>query len=258
MKKLALSAILGASLMVTSSAFALTSMSDSNMKAATGQAGVSIAIDNVVIESFTGSTTYTDSDGYLGNAGSVVISDKHVLKTYLAMVSEDDFIDDFTDATGLADADVRGDWNKAAALSIDVGECSVLSAGLNDNVANLGAGLATVGTALTQITTDMTGGATLEEATATAVATLITAGVADNLSEAKIYLGAVGNGVATEETVTGVVIGLPTLIINTSEDSYSVGVKMEGAINTDTDFIHIAKGASSMAILSGTVEIAAH
>jgi hypothetical protein len=54
------------------------------------------------------------------------------------------------------------------------------------------------------------------------------------------------------------VIGLPTIMINTSADEYSVGVGMEGAINDGKDYIHIAKGASSMMVLSGVIEIAAH
>lgn len=63
MKKTALSLILGASLMVSSSAFALTAMTDSNMKSATGQAGVSIALDDVTLYQYVGATTYTDTDG---------------------------------------------------------------------------------------------------------------------------------------------------------------------------------------------------
>ena len=77
--------------------------------------------------------------------------------------------------------------------------------------------------------------------------------------EAMAILGAkqiAGDG--GDIVVTGVVIGLPTLLISTSADQYSVGVAKAGAINDGKDFITISKGASAMAILGGTVEIAAH
>lgn len=191
MKKLVLSLVLGASLAVAPSVFALSSMTADNMKAATGQAGVSIAVDNVVIESFTGATSYIDAD----EGAAIVISDRHVLKSYLALVSDADFQADFAAATGGIAA--LGTWVEAHALTIDIGTCAVLSAGLSDNM-----------------------GAPL--------------------------------------TVAGVVIGLPTLLITTSADSYSVQATMTGAANSGGTYITISKAASSMAILGGTVEIAPH
>lgn len=193
MKKLVLGAILGASLMISSSAFALTAMTDANMKAATGQAGVSIAIDNVVIEQYAGSTSYIDTD----TNAAVRISDKHVIKTYLAMTSEADYQADFLAQAG---TDSLGTWKAASALTIDVGRCDALSAGLES----------------------------------------IMGAPADSL------------------TVAGVVIGLPTLLINTTADTYDVGVDMVGAVNTGANFIRVAKAANTMAILGGTVEIAPH
>lgn len=195
MKKLVLSAILGASLMISSSAFALTSMSADSMKSATGQAGVSIAIDNVVIEQYAGSTSYIDGD----TGAAVVISDKHVIKTMLAMTSAADYKADFDAATGTTLGDTAN-WVAASALTIDVGTCAALTAGLNAN---------------------------------------------NNLPAGTL-------------TVAGVVIGLPTLLINTTADTYSVGVTMTGAANSGRNFITISKGASTMAILGGTVEIAPH
>lgn len=193
MKKLALSMILGASLMVTTSAFALTSMTDSSMKSATGQAGVSIAVDNVVIETFAASTAYVDTD----TGAALVISDKHVLKTYLAMTGAQDYADDFLAQSGVANI---GTWTAAAALSIDMGRCVALSTGVANNA---GAPPAAV-------------------------------------------------------TIAGVIIGLPTLLIQTSEDNYNVGMRMAGANNDGANFIRIEKGASTMAILGGTLEIAPH
>lgn len=238
MKKLALSMILGASLMVTSSAFALTSMTDSSMKAATGQAGVSITVDNVVIEQFVGSTTYTDATGTTGSGGSIVISDKHTVKQYLAMTSEADFRANFLTATGASAVAAVGPWTKASALSIDVGTCSILRAGLNDNLSHI----------------DLASIAAM--APAAAMGTLMAAG--NDYDTAAAIVGASHNGLDATQDVTGVVIGLPTLLIATSSDTYSVGVAKTGALNTGMNFITITKGASAMAILGGTVEIAAH
>lgn len=234
MKKLVLSAVLGASLMISSSAFALTAMSDANMKAATGQAGVSIAIDNVVIEQYVGSTTYTDESGTDGTAGSVVISDKHTVKTFLALTSATDFATDFAAAANNEAA--LGNWTKASALSIDVGTCGVLTAGLIDNATNVVAAGANAAEMLADL---MSQGMTQDEAMAILGAKQIAGGGGDIV-------------------VTGVVIGLPTLLISTTADQYSVGVAKAGAINDGKDFITISKGASAMAILGGTVEIAAH
>ena len=193
MKKTIISIILGVSLAVAPSAFALTKMSDSNMKSATGQTGVSIAIDNVKIESYTGSTKNTDLD----TNASVVIGAKHTIKEYLAMTSDTDYVTDFNTATGTTLADAAN-FGLASALTIDVGTCAALSAGLDFN----------------------------------------------------------SSGVYT--TVAGVVIGLPTLLISTTADSYTVGIEMTGAANTGGTYIQISKGDSAMAILGGTVEIAPH
>ncbi len=76
MKKLALSVILGASLMVSSSAFGLEAMSDSTMKSATGQAGVTIAIDDVTLYQAVGQTIYRDTDG-LGGTSTNAIDEPH-------------------------------------------------------------------------------------------------------------------------------------------------------------------------------------
>ena len=89
MKKSVLSVVLGASLMVTSSAFALSAMTDSTMKAATGQAGVSIALDDITLYQSVGATIYTDTDGYLGtdaDAAGVKITGVESLTTIRAIV----------------------------------------------------------------------------------------------------------------------------------------------------------------------------
>ncbi|GAB6093749.1 hypothetical protein JCM14469_00010 [Desulfatiferula olefinivorans] len=251
MKKRAISLLVFASLAIPPTVFALTAMDDAGMKAATGQAGVSITVDNVVIEQFTGSTSYTDETGTTGTAGSIVISDKHVVKQYLAMTSDAVYQTRFNAVTGAnaytydhdnnaATAEITL-WNKAAALTIDVGTCTVLQAGLNDNLSSMDlVAIADWYNAVPGmvIPTMMANGLTYDEATA--------------------IIGAATNGNGAAQDVVGVVIGLPTLLISTTADEYTVGVAKAGAINDGAEFISIAKGAGAMAILGGNVEIAAH
>jgi hypothetical protein len=91
MKKTVCSLILGASLMVSSSALALTAMTDSNMKSATGQAGVSIALDDVTLYQYVGATTYTDTDGLAaingaGDSAGIKITGAETLTTIRAIL----------------------------------------------------------------------------------------------------------------------------------------------------------------------------
>ncbi len=62
MKKLVVSLILGASLAIVPSAFALKAMTADNMKDTTGQAGVSISVSNVAILTSANTCSYIDSD----------------------------------------------------------------------------------------------------------------------------------------------------------------------------------------------------
>ena len=189
MKKLAVSLIIGASLIVSPNVFALTLMTEAEMKAATGQAGVEINIDYLVFEQSIRAITYTDEDGTNGVAGSVVIKDQHFVKIYKAVVSATDYAAQFTaDTNGVAPVAI---WTKFAPLSINVGKCNVLSE-------------------------------------------------------------------IAQKPITGVVVGLPTLIINTTTEDYSVGVAMTGAVNDGKDFIHVKTANNTMAILNGTIEIAPH
>lgn len=137
MKKLALSLILGTSLIITPSAFALNAMTDSNMKAATGQAGVSIALDDITIFQSIGSTTYTDTDGisYVDDsaAGSVVISGKETLTTYRAIL-------DNTDRNGFLDRDYDEYLTRDTANGGDI-HISPVTIDVTNRVQSLSAGL---------------------------------------------------------------------------------------------------------------------
>lgn len=220
MKKTVISLIVGASMVFASSAFALQTMSVDNMKDTTGQAGVSITVDDVIIETWVGTTSYTDLDGVGGtdtDPGSITISDKHTIKTYQAMTSatdtDGDGVLDTLASPGLlltqtslgilnedSDHDGIADTYNAHALKIDVGNCAILAAGLAHN----------------------------NSAPPAAV------------------------------RVAGVVIGLPTLEINTSADTYTVGATLAGGQANPSTYIQISTGAKTQHILGGTVEIAPH
>jgi hypothetical protein len=211
------------------SASALQMMSDANLKDVTGQAGVSIAIDDVVIyQQSIADTTYWDTDGNgeaAGNSYGIEISygaNSHRLTTIDAIYNMDPegLGSNYTAAamegygfTGLDGAPlVAADFTAmeltfgligAHALSIDVGNCSVLTAG---NTFNAGSAV----------------------------------------------------------PVAGVVIGLPTVEIVQyhSDNRRAITLRTEDAAvaaNANATFIEIEKsGTSKMAILGGTVEIAPH
>lgn len=244
MKKSVLSLMVGAALLIAPlTASALTPMTADGLKSATGQAGVDIAIDNVKIESWIGKTRYTDMDGnanvWLGttdadnatDGASLVIGQKHTVKYFNAItdgtlsstanaVLASELITPpagVVNALALANiADPSQSFFIARPLSIDVGTCEALSAGLEHN---------------SQFTT---------------------ATVLVNGSE---FTGNAHDD--TNNAITGVVIGLPTLEIITTADEYAVGIEGSG-YNDGKDFIKIQKSASVMCILNGTVEIAPH
>lgn len=197
MKKLAVGLFVGLSLIFTSTVFAMSLMTEAEMRAVIGQAGVSIQIDYIMFEQFIGSLSYTDDDGTTGDPASVVISDQHIIKTFSGMTSENDFIEQFKDMTG--GVTPIGVWNKFSALTIDVGKGSILSAINNDVLAY-----------------------------------------------------------SPEPIITAVLVNLPTLLINTSSEEYSIGLNMAGASNDGADFVTIKTDGNVMAVLGGTVEIAAH
>ncbi len=209
------------------SASALTALTDNAMNDVTGQAGVSITVDDVVMETWVGTTMYTDLDGsatgalatgdYVADvAASLVISDKHTIKTFQAITGYDG-TDLYSPGLELAqkslgafntdtDGDFIADAYEAHAIKIDVGTLDILSDGKAYNN-GLGVG---------------TGDAALQ--------------------------------------VTGVIIGLPTLEITTTADTYTVGVVQAGAVNQGAQgtFIQVTTGAKTQHILGGVLEIAPH
>ncbi|VFQ45076.1 DUF6160 family protein [Desulfoluna butyratoxydans] len=292
MKKSVLSLIVGAAITIAPmTASALSPMSTDSLKDATGQAGVSIALDNIVLYQSVGTTTYTDTDGYYdmdaasgkggvaeGAAASVVIGNKEKVTTIYAILDDTDrggkLARSYGSASLLNNGDAIGaigiDQGDIRPLNIDVASrTQVLSAGMMFNAS--GIAVADQDAAVTASTAD------IAAAVQTDYTAYVTGGGADDYDtwaaaevspgvtnyDASVATFAAGGGntaaIAYAGTqVAGVVIGLPTVEICTTADSYDVGIAASGAHNDGAKFIHISKGKSVMAILGGTVEIAAH
>lgn len=142
MKKLVL--VISILMCLPLTAFAMEPLSEAIMDNVTGQAGVSIAIDDVKLYQDIAYLRYTDTDGVGGSAaGSVGISNLQMMVHMNGITS--------LDASGLPVSPgraVQGNYNTAMnynnfngdtqfharALTIDVGTMPVLSAGMTNNV----------------------------------------------------------------------------------------------------------------------------
>lgn len=220
MKKiLAMAAVL---MMVPFSAYALEMLTEDVLDEVTGQAGVSIAVDDVKIYQHITSLSYTDSDGAFSGdaAASIGIANLKMMVNINAITSLDtttglpvspgqsavfgdytdpayasfDFYNTDTGTDGIYDAFI------AHAISIDVGECTTLTAGAHNN------------------------------------------------------------GVPATMNVAGVVIGLPTVEIHQSALEFDVVLTQAGSYNANTGgtFGTISIGEQTIGILGGTLEIAPH
>lgn len=135
---------------VAGSAFAMEQISDNSMDSITGQAGVSIAVDDVKIYQHITGLWYTDTDGLQGattDPASVGIEDLKVMVDIQGIVSADTTANTiYSPGTALVDNDLSAVGYNAAtfvakALTIDVtSQLPILSAGLeyNNNAFSLG------------------------------------------------------------------------------------------------------------------------
>lgn len=144
MKKLVMSLVLGASLAIVPSAFALKAMTADNMKDTTGQAGVDIAVDNIIIYSGASTTIYRDNDGLVDPLGNEIGGTAGLV---IAGIGGFTFIDGIVNGQGAANDYValmnsaagEGNTFHARALTIDVTDKLVaLSAGYTYNYALAG------------------------------------------------------------------------------------------------------------------------
>ncbi|RJQ83539.1 MAG: hypothetical protein C4519_06700 [Desulfobacteraceae bacterium] len=221
-------------LLVPFNAMALQTLDEGDMGAITGQAGVHIAVDDVMIFQNIASLTYTDEDGTSvaalahtdTGAGSVSLSNLRMMVNINGITSLDattgtpvspgraalftgyaDAIADgfsFANGTGpLAGAFI------AKAITIDVGKMDVLSAGLVNNA---------------------------------------------------VYIPSL----AGETTMAGVRIGLPTVEVHQTELSFDITVDYtpdagaDPAYNTGDSFGNLKIGQNTMLVLDGFLEIAPH
>ncbi len=231
MKKLALSLVVGAALAFTPlSSFALTAMSADTMKDATGQAGVSIVVDDVTLYQTVGETMYIDTDGVAeaeADAAAITITGKKTFTTIRALL-------DHTD---------RGNFLKTAfAATTTVNGTAVTPDGYN---------LILDGTLGNRVDATDAEGIELKDHIEIAALSI------DVAAAAPICTAIKGSNVAA------VVIGLPTIEICKTGDTQQIGITAcdtdgNKVANTDNIFIQIEKEDSVMTIMGGSLEIAAH
>ena len=233
------------------SASALEALTDNAMNDVTAQAGVSIAIDNVVIyQEAVADTIYRDTDGltsYAVDAGTGgLVSSTIGVSDAGVMIDYDDNIKKLT----LIDAIVDDSTYGVAALTTLFGTTDV--------------GFAATGCSMTS---DPTIGGTGDDFTTGAKPLTIDIGTCSTLTAGLHHnLGLVSGGApldADNYQIAGVIIGLPTIEITQYHTQDIKNIKIVStdatAKNADKSFIQIEKtGFSKMAILGGTLEIAPH
>lgn len=147
MKKLFIIAAVVA-LILPSSVFALEQMSDQAMDQITGQAGVSIAVDDVKIYQSIDGLSYTDGDGAItGDAAGTVSLDGLTVMVNINAITSLDATTGLPVSPGhtasLGNYVAGWDYGNytsasgnftARALTIDVGTCEALTAGLTNNM----------------------------------------------------------------------------------------------------------------------------
>ncbi len=223
--------MLAALLLVAGSAWALKPISNTQMASITGQAGVTIAVDDVKLYQHIEGLWYTDTDGlttavngYNAAGASVGIKDLEVMVNVNAITSYDN-------STGTWELhsigrELQGDYGSRLDVTNDDANTAFLAK---------------------PITIDVT-----SELPA------LSAGAAYNQS-----IGAIPSTAPTN--VAGVMIGLGTLEIVQSNMKIDVAISDTDPLNGDTltslnghDFGTLYIGKTTLAILDGQIEIAPH
>lgn len=250
MKKLVLALIVALTL-APFSAFGLEMMTDNSLKDVTAQAGVAIAVDDVIIEQWIGATMYIDVDGVgtsdfggdTSAGGAIVIGNRHKIMEINAIYNQDAAVSGTY--FGLHDQQYSYSGNPnfiISPLTIDVGTCPTLTAGCGILKATLNAGYGAIGEA-----------------------NWIAAGM-DVITHMN-YSDFTGGNEANTNMI-GVICNLPTVEIVTSSDTYSISAAVVNSAdgsasataasyhNSGDQFIRIHKAESAMGILGGRLEIA--
>jgi len=267
MKKFLVGIAAAAIITIPMTSFALESMSKGALKKATGQAGVSIAIDDIVIYQKSNPTTiYWDADG---NTQTRIVNSAPEAHTYGAAVK-----------TGIEIS------YSAASEKVMVLDGILTDAvyGAGGNVMNSITGRNDIGIASSGQLAAMAG---FDPATGQIDSAVQGAGYLNSISPLTIDVGTceslskglswnvgqnglvAGDGTAPAASaipqVAGVIIGLPTIEIQTFHKDNEKTIKLvtdvatANVVNADEEFISIEKtGHSTMAILGGRLEIAPH
>jgi hypothetical protein len=147
-------------LMVPLSAYALEMLTEDVMDNVTGQAGVSIAVDDVKIWQAIDGLTYTDTDGLDGTAGSISLSNLQLMVNINAithldgtglpvspgralMGTYDVAVYDYGNQVDASGVDTGA--FQARPVTIDVGSMAILSEGLSYNMLGTANGLTVAG-----------------------------------------------------------------------------------------------------------------
>ncbi|MCP4118398.1 MAG: hypothetical protein GY737_23985 [Desulfobacteraceae bacterium] len=236
------------------SASALEALTDNAMNSVTAQAGVSIGLDDIVIyQTGIADTTYTDTDGtsYIDILAANP-QDAHQTYGNVAragiMIDYDDALQKLTIIDGITDADDKGGKYSAAELALTFTDAPAVGFIATGDV--VGTVDPTTGNNFAEITD-----AAVDNYTTGARPLTIDVGTCQALTKGYNWNGGVGD-------IAGVIIGLPTIEIQSYHTTDTKTVKLVGAVgaaNNDRAFIEITKsGHSTMAILGGRLEIAPH
>jgi len=243
------------------SASALEALTDNAMNDVRAQAGVSIALDDIVIyQTGIADTTYTDTDGMSKGAPEGQPTTVGAVTSAGVKIAYDGAIQKLTIIDGItSDIDKAGAYSAAtlAAAFANTTPTTVDDApavgfySTADIVAGLGAGTPVV---------DPTNGNNADNDYRTGASPLtIDVGTCQSLTAGFNY----NYGGTAPADIAGVIIGLPTIEIQSfhTDDTKTISLVSTdaSAVNADDEFIQITKsGSSTMAILGGRVEIAPH
>lgn len=284
MRKSIISFFIGTSLIFIQPVFAIEEMSADVMKKTTGQASVSVRIDNFVIEDLRFSMLYIDDDGISGSsedAGMIRIKSTqgtmtaraifdytdrggYLSRDYGTLMRRDTTYDGEGHWSGLSIA-TGGEW-KPTELTISTSKKLPLHSYMKAYNSRAD-GLSKAKDAyksLSALGIDFS-----SDEVANIKAVMKATGLAQNeaekaYSDANSYVNisstADADRLATEIalrsiSVSGVEITLPTLEISTDISTRSYTAEAEGAINNGAEYATITQIGGTMAILSGKVEL---
>lgn len=285
MKKSIMSFILGMSIMLTPPVFAIEEMSSDVMKKTTGQASVSVRVDNVIIEDVSLSMLYIDDDGDSGtpeDAGAIRIRYTHNYQTIRAIF-------DYTDRGGY----LRREYGTIMRRDIGVGgaeEWAGISAGgekkpteqtmtvtkklkrqsymeacnsrtdglreakeIYNSLRSLGLDYKGDEASNIDILMNATGmgqyEANLAYSVASDYANITSQADADKLATKMAF---------RNTNISGLEMTLPTLEYYTDHATVSYSIEAEGSWNHGAELIKMSRTGGSMAILSGNVEVSSN